>query len=90
MQVTITTPTSSATGYYLLPCDDASKATLTLELDEVASISQCLLLTFLLHSFYIVLYSWTTCTLSLTQVGVKQEFTVTWTVPRASEKDRIG
>ena len=39
MQVTITTPTSSATGYYLLPYDDASKATFTIEPEEVASIS---------------------------------------------------
>ena len=39
MQVTITTPTSSATGHYLLPYDDASKATFTIEPEEVASIS---------------------------------------------------
>ena len=31
LQVVIVTPTSSATGYYLLPFDDCRKATLTTE-----------------------------------------------------------
>ncbi len=35
IQVLITTPTSSASGYYLLPTEDASTATLTVDPQEV-------------------------------------------------------
>ena len=55
------TPTSSAVGYYLLPSEDYSSATLTTDPDEVIightlAFPACLDRSFLLQSSWIIIF----------------------------------